>query len=184
MKKIFTYTTALLLSGILVKAQSSYTVTNNSSFKSLKEESQNLVINKNDSICYRSDIEATNISKRKVPSEVKEAFSKDFQNTKNAQWRMDLHSYAVDFKNHNKERVSAYYNSKGKLLEYITLKEKNTINASLLQQINSQFMNSEVTEVMEVKRSNSNEVFYVITMLDNGIITQHYFTSYGRLIEL
>jgi hypothetical protein len=186
MKKILASISALLLVGFSVQAQTIINTAKNNTAamsweKGNKAGKYEVQVDNSDSLCYRSDTKIKKISKKKVPSEVLESFNTDFLNNRKPKWRIDLNAYAVDFLNENKENVSAYYNSKGQLLEYITLKESNTLDAPLANQINSKWNDKEVKEVMEVKQKN--KTFFVVNTEDHGKVKQHYLDTEGRILN-
>jgi hypothetical protein len=187
MKKAIAGIYALFILGFTSQAQTADTVKNNLALRSegnknTPEEPGNVESNF-DSLCYRSDTEIKRISKKRVPEVVLNAFDNNFIHHKKEQWRLDLNTFAVDFTDENKEQVSAYYNSKGELLEYITLKENKNMDPSLLNQINAQLRNSKITEVMEVKRVRKNQTFFVVNTVDGRETSQHYLDADGKLME-
>jgi hypothetical protein len=184
MKKIILSLYTLFILGFTIQAQPIDTAKNNFAFQN--EENKNspsTIESNNDSLCYRSDTEIKKISKKHVPEVVLKAFDNNFLHHKKEQWRIDLNTYAVDFTDENKEQVSAYYNSKGELLEYITLKENKNIDPSLLNKINFQFGNSKIKEVMEVKRIHKNQTFFVVNTIEGRETIQHYLDAEGKVME-
>jgi hypothetical protein len=172
MKNILVYICMLILFGFTTQAQL-LTVANNSASVAINDTQRNLY-----------DDEPRSVSKRKIPSNVQEAFHQKFQNVKKIKWRIEAPDlYEADFINENKENVSAYFNPEGKLLEVSTLKDVEDINVSLLQQINSQLNNPEVADLVEVKDFTTNEVFYVVNILVNDDIVEHHLDTEGNLID-
>jgi hypothetical protein len=195
MKNILAILSAFIIAGLTGQAQtvssSAYTGTKEISADNFRDSIltrdtiliRDSVLTKYDAWCYRSDNELVHISQREVPLSVRNAFSIDFRYAKKVKWRLDLNAYAVDFKNENKENVSAYYNSKGQLLEFIILKKKKTLEDPVVNNIKSQFPHSKVKEIMEVKRSDKNKIYYVANIKKERRISQQFFDEEGAIMN-
>jgi hypothetical protein len=169
MKNLFIYIPALFLFGMTVRAQippvTMISISNNSQMNPYADEPRA-------------------VSKRKVPVNIQESFHRNFSDIKKAKWRIEERDlYAADFIDANKENVSAYFNSEGVLMEISILKNIHNVSAQLLQQINAQFNNAEVEEIIEVRDYFNDEIFYVVNTFENEEIVEHHLDKAGNLID-
>jgi hypothetical protein len=124
------------------------------------------------------------VPKKRIPSSVKEAFNGNFKGIKKVKWRIEEQDlYAADFINEKKENVSAYFNTKGNVMEISTLKNMKNIHFSLLDRINSQLNFPKIADIIEIKDYVNNEVFYVVSIIVNDEIIEHHLDAAGNIIN-
>lgn len=116
-----------------------------------------------------------------IPTEVKDAFSKEFPGKK-AKWEMENGSYEAEFKM-NKTNASAVYDAKGNRKELEIDIKISALQTSILDYVKKNYTTAKIIEAAKIT-NDKNEITYEAEIKKEGKSYDVLFDASGKFIKI